>query len=294
MNEDLLKQANKELTKLTNLYNNTPVETFDGLSPDDMFRLLHIPLGEKNSVCKFADSIDNELLSGAYLVTDIKKLLQLIQERQPMELTKAGYLPSVVSKIMAELKMLEDDNRWYQEKKQKVVKETNFHYLALLHLFIQKFGLVRKQKNVLTLTKTAEKFVSTESLYELYCYILTKFAYTFNWGYSDGYPEAWIIQQSWLYSVLLLQKYGGKPTNMDFYEDKFFKAFPQVTEEFQDESYSTKEDRTGICYETRMFRRFLRRFGLITIDPEDMYYRIQNVTKTPLVDKLFHWQAIPL
>jgi hypothetical protein len=43
----------------------------------------------------------------------------------------------------------------------------------------------------------------------------------FNWGYRDGYPEAPIVQHSFLYTLFLLGSFGDAERPQRFYEDRF-------------------------------------------------------------------------
>ncbi|MDD3927800.1 MAG: hypothetical protein PHT33_14200 [bacterium] len=51
------------------------------------------------------------------------------------------------------------------------------------------------------------------------------YAQKFNWDYLDWYPELFFMQQSFLYTLYLLHKFGGEWRANAFYEDALLKAF---------------------------------------------------------------------
>ena len=288
-----LQELNDELQALANIKNQTPVEEFDGLSPTDMVRLLYKPIDDKDSIVRLNTNIQNEQLSSAKFVHDILKYLTLIKEQQPLQLTKQGYLPPALCHTLAELKMLEHDNWWYEDKKQKVVKEVNFYYIGLLNMLPLQFGLVRKRNNSLTLTKIGESFLLGKPLIELYNYLLVYYVKKFNWGYSDLYPDAPLIQQGILFMIHIIQKYGNEFRNKSFYFEKFQQAFPSVLRDFEESNgYSTPEERFGNCIHARVFERFLKRFGLIETEPTADKAWVTNLKKQPLIDDLFIWNDV--
>jgi len=277
------------------IYNGTPLESLDGLSPNEMSRLLYKPIDESNSICSLSTNISNELVQDARFVNDMRTFLTLLHEQASIKLTQSGYLPPALCRTLAELGALDYENWWYEHKKRKVVRETDFHHIHLLHVAAILFGLVKKRRNTLTLTKKGNTLLINNRHIHFYNHILKQYIHTLNWGYPDGYPSASIVQQSVLFSVHLVQKYGEKPHDKAFYATKFVQAFPASIREFPTTSYSTPEEQLMTCYSLRVFERFLNRFGLIrtpkskikSIEPDLRFLR-----KTPLIDALFIWKDI--
>ena len=276
-------------------YNSSPLKGFYGLSPNDMNSLLHQGINKPDSVCVINQTIDNDILKSATFFSDMRLLLNLIYEQKSIALTATGCLPPKICTILAEAEALGEDLWWYKHKKSKLVTESNFHYIHLLHLCIKSFGLARKEKKRILLTKRGESLLLDPEHIKLYSWIIEAYMTKFNWAYSDSYPKAYIIQQGILFSVYLLQKYGNEDRRIEFYTDKFLEAFPATIGEFTDSPYHSATKQMINCYDCRVFKRFLNRFGLITLtktqdDPKRM--PTHTIAKTPLLDQLFSWQNI--
>ncbi len=287
-NIKFMQNMNNQFQGLTNIYNNSPVKEFENLAPVDMHRLLQEPINTNNAICKLNINIENNELDEACFFQDIRRYLFILQELQPIKLTSTGALPSSICKSLANMKMLEGDNWWYAKQKQTIVRESNFYYLGLLNSLPTLFGLTKKVNNKLSLTKKGINLLADQKLINLYIAILEKYFVKFNWGFSDGYSEASIIQAGSLFSIYLVQKYGGVSRNVEFYSSKFLKAFPTTIDEFTQNTYSTPEAIMKRCYSLRVFSRFLLRFGLIKPESVDST-EIKLLTKTSLIEKLFIW-----
>ncbi|MGA2956202.1 MAG: hypothetical protein ABSF48_10830, partial [Thermodesulfobacteriota bacterium] len=55
-------------------------------------------------------------------------------------------------------------------------------------------------------------------------------AYTlkFNWAYRDGYPQMGIVQNSFLFTLFCLHRFGDETRSGEFYAELFLRAFPMV------------------------------------------------------------------
>ena len=109
----------------------------------------------------------------------------------------------------------------------------------------------------------------------------------FNWGYLDSYAGVDFIQQSFLFTLYLLQKYGGETRLTPFYTDIFMKAFPQLLDEVPKELYLSPSNIVQNAYVHRSLKHFGSFFGLITMQsaPSDNLRRQHEITKLPLLDQ---------
>ncbi len=115
----------------------------------------------------------------------------------------------------------------------------------------------------------------------------------FNWGYSDGYPESWIIQGSFGFTIFLVQKYGNDARSIEFYSDKFLRAFPSAIQDHYGNIAFSAENMFQHCYYLRVFKRFLKRFGLVNLnDKGDLLSRKTTITKSKLVDEVINWKSL--
>lgn len=86
--------------------------------------------------------------------------------------------------------------------------------------------LIEKQKFKLT-RRGHELLVGGFSERDFY-HLLQTFAAKFNWGFQDRYPQFWIIQGSWLFSLFILHKKAESFTENVIIARDFIKAFPEI------------------------------------------------------------------
>ena len=122
----------------------------------------------------------------------------------------------------------------------------------------------------------------------IYYTLFRAYATQFNWGYRDRYPEAGIVQQSFLFTLFLLCSFGQTLRPQSFYEDKFLTAFPMVVELFSEETYRTADACARQCYSLRALERFAALFGLLELTPEGegSSWSRYSVRKSALLDRL--------
>ena len=111
----------------------------------------------------------------------------------------------------------------------------------------------------------------------------------FNWGYLDGYGDTPFIQQSFLFSMYLLQLHGDNWKPFLIYQDDFLQAFPMVINEIEPSPYSSAEDDIRACYGIRVLERFLHFMGLASVEKisgdKPFPYKYQ-IRKLPLLDEV--------
>ena len=171
------------------------------------------------------------------------------------------------------------------------MKEKDSFYTHIINVFTKLSGLTRIEYGKIMTTKKCMKYLKSKSFSDFYRYLFSTYIRKFNWAYNDFYPETWIIQGGFGFSIFLVQKYGDKPREVKFYADKYLRAFPSVMRDFPDEEYSTGEREFQRCYYLRVFERFLKRFGLIEIEEKGVYpSRTHIIKKKELIDQLIKWK----
>jgi hypothetical protein len=176
----------------------------------------------------------------------------------------------------------------------KINSEDDFGDLHATRIILEIAGLLRKTKGRFFLTKKYQQIVGKKGLAGLYPVIFKTCCSKFNWGYRDGYDDIPFIQQSFLFSLYLLQLHGDKWKPFQIYEDYFLQAFPMVINEIEPSPYSSAEDDIRACYRIRVLERFLHFMGLASIEkipgdkPFPTKYRIK---KLPLLDKVVRFSV---
>ena len=126
----------------------------------------------------------------------------------------------------------------------------------------------------------------------IYPRLFRAFVQRYNWAYADGYADLPFIQQSFLFTLYLLQRFGGESRPHTFYEDAYLQAFPMLMDEVEARPYSTPETQLRNCYTLRTLERFAGFLGLAEMEKisKGLLARDFRVTKKPLLEQMlcFH------
>lgn len=272
----------------TNYY---PLDDFEGFTPNEMDGLLRTPFDESKSPLILNRDIDDCLVTQVEFYNHITQYLDMLRERQPLKLTQKGNLPRKFCREISEHDIFEDTIFGAFLKNNPPVKEDDNKYVHIINLFTRLVGFTRKKHGTLSLTNKYEKYLETKSKSEIYQYMFSTYATKFNWAYSDLYPDGWIIQAGFGFSIFLVQKYGDEPREMKFYSDKYLRAFPNAMKVFPGAKVFTDEKAFQDCYYIRVFERFMKRFGLIEIiEDDDFLSGNHTIVKKELIDQAIGWK----
>lgn len=254
--------------------NNQPIDDFEGYSPTEMQVILYDFFNPKCPVQ--IQELKHRDYSNIPLLNQVKFLLKIIQENGELKLTKKGNLPTKVVADIYNQGYLKED--FIESGISKLYKEEQVQTITLTRILLELSDLVKKRKNVLSLTEKGKKMIGNNHL--LFQHIFEIFSRKFNWAYFDGYENEEVGQIGFGFTILLLNKYGKKKRNVYFYAKKYIKAF-----DFKNDSNSDFIDNLPNAYSIRTFDRFLVYLGLIKID-EKIFGEIRNVETTKLFEKL--------
>ena len=275
-----LEEVQSFVRNLNEQRNRTPVDDFHGLSPQHMHRLLHFPF-ESPELVTFSPCVDTP--PAAPIMTAFNLLAEAIGD-QGLKATATGNLPlklvrEAAAAIMGEEKCAE------HPRLGSIRTETDFWDLHVTRLVAQLSGLIRKYKGKFILSRDCRALLKSHGAEGVYPRLLRTFAEQFNWAYRDGYPDIGFIQQSFLFTLYLLECYGDEWRPTAFYEDAFLRAFPKLVEQVEPVSYSTPENTVRNCYSWRCLHGFAGFLGLIEIKWESrgMFERRFKLSKTPLL-----------
>lgn len=280
-----LEEAQALLDKIVHQKNTAPLDDFHGLSSEQMYRFLHFPFCSPGLV-HFATP------HGSDLSAPVLKLLSLLLEaigNGGLKATAKGNLPRKFCTEAALAYFSEKDSPTDRNLRLLNRNEENFYDLHCLRLLAGLSGILRKYKGKFIIGTSYRKELDKHGPAAVYLDLLQAYCSQFNWGYGDGYIDIHLVQQSFLFSLYLLSKYGEVARPHEFYEDIFLKAFPDVLNEVQDRPYQTAEEQLRNIYSLRTFRRCFSFFGLAELLPSNSPIgRLDHydVRKTPLLDKV--------
>ena len=268
-----------------NQLNQRALGEFCGLSPEQMAHFLYTPFDSPETVCF---STDVALIRDTEIMRVFIPLIEAIGE-SGLKTTAKGNLPLKFCKAMAEqLRQADDEEGGFNRLLRfgGISSEVDLEVLHCTRLVAQIAGLIRKYRGKFVLTRKCQKMLVLEDYGNIYLELFKAYTTKFNWGYRDGYPEAGIVQHSFLYTLFLLALFGNIQQPQQFYEDKFLAAFPMALDMFPESSYSTAEDDARHCYFLRSIDRFAVFFGLaeLNVKSRKLYREKYLVRKSALLD----------
>jgi len=263
-----------------------PIDDFEGFSSFEMDGLLYYTYDEEKSPLRLNLNLSESEFLQLKFYAHMNEYIGMLKDFQPLKLTKLGNLPRKFCRDLYD-SGVKDKDLWAR-RGHPINQERDSTYIHALSLLVKDIGLTKKRVGKLTLTLKGEKHLNKEDHPILFQEMFRQFTRRFNWGYNDGYPESWIIQGGFAFSIFLLQRYGDVARPPEFYSEKFLKAFPMAVKEFKD-SYVTREEHFARAYTLRTFKRFLEWFGLVKTSEDEHSLTVLTVKKKPLVDKIFEW-----
>jgi hypothetical protein len=214
-----------------------------------------------------------------------KALVEAIGE-SGLKPTAKGNLPLKFCKALAQ-ELPEDDEDRSLLRYRGIRSEVDFEELHCTRLVAELAGLVRKYRGKFVLTRKCRDMLAKQDNGRLYFELFKAYTTKFYWPYRDGYPEADIVQNSFLYTLFLLTSFGDTERSQQFYEKKFVTAFPMALEAFPETSYSSTDEQARRVYFLRALDRFASFFGLAELisESEELYPPRYVVRQTALLDR---------
>ena len=278
-----LEEAQAELNRFMHTKNYSPVAEFHGLSPAQMHRFLHFPF-DSPELARFADTIDPPVDA------PVMKLFSLLVDGvgdKGLKPTATGNLPLKFCREAA-LAYWGEEEYARHTRYGKIRSETNFFDMHCLRLVAGLAGLVRKYKGRFIVTRKCRKKIASHGIGAIYPDLFTAYVQKFNWAYRDRYEEIGFIQQSFLFTLYILHKYGDQTRVHTFYGDIFVKAYPQLLDQVPETPYFSAEQTVRSAYSHRALNKFASFFGLIEFvsTSDDILNSRYEVRKLPLLDQV--------
>lgn len=283
-----IEELNAELDRIMRFRNTAPLDEFSGLSSEQMSRFLYFPF-ESSNLIEFSPDIKS--FPESPFIRLFSFLIRHCHESNGLKETAKGNLPRNFCRDAA-LEYYGEEEYREQLKYFRIMTEADFMELCTVRIVAGMAGFISRAKGKFRLTRkgrdVTEKGMDGKTFLEL----LKAYAREFNWGFNDGYPELNIVQNSFLYNLYLIKKYGDIYRPCSFYEDLFVKAFPNAINELPETPFSSKEERVRRCYTVRCLERFICFWGLAEGKLPHKVYADKNLElkKTLLLDELvrFH------
>jgi hypothetical protein len=262
-----LDELNKIAASVTNKYNQSPNPVFEGLSPHQMYLLLHKPFSPE-CIVRFKTSTEAEIIALSPVIRVSLLIINAIRAENGLKLTSGGKLPRKIVNEIYNLNIYTEKNRTHSYK--RVFNELDYLPSAITNALVKLSGGVITRKNKLRLTRAGKKIAEDPGL--LFQTLFTTFATYFNKRYLDRYESDNIGNLGTLYTIYLLSLFGSERREATFYAQLYFKAFPALINEINFYPFSTPEKTAYDCYIYRTFDKGLLLFGLVEIEYEGKDY----------------------
>jgi hypothetical protein len=240
-----------------------------------------------NSPLGFQESIEDSTLDCIPFFWLTEEFLKIVSREKSIKLTPLGALPRKVLHELYDHKFITEDliEAGFSKlsREQDSVAMTSVHQSALLT------GLIKKTKGKLSLTRDGKNHLSPDERSNLFIRIFSIFTNSFEWASTDGYPPRDVGQRGWAFTVYLLDKYGSDDHSVEFYGDKYLKAFPKSSALFTPAPWGMPQDHFVSCYHVRSFTRFLEWFGFVTVESTHGVHNahLDIVKRTKVFGKVF-------
>jgi len=247
-----LDEANAFLRQHMQQRNNATIDDFHGLSSEQMHRFLHFPF-ESPDLASFSPSLDSTAQAP---ILSLFYLLASAIGADGLKPTATGNLPRNVCREAAKTYWGAEEYL-RQSRYGEMRSETEFRELHTTGLVAELAGLIRKYKGKFILSKECRKLLAEQGPAGVYPRLFRAYVVDYNWAFQDHLEEIPLFQQSFLFSLYLLSRYGGEWQTSTFYEDGFLRAFPRLLDQVQPfGSYYSPEKVVRLSYSSRCLEKF--------------------------------------
>jgi hypothetical protein len=252
--------------------NRTPLEDFDGFTPEEMYHMIYYPFSEQCPV-KLRNAIDLNILKQCPIFNIALDLLHCINQQDGLKLTPKGNLQQKVMRELYNKRYLLDE--LIESGISNIRTEQDWMTLHIVKIVLKYAGIVRQLKGRLLLVKKWKKKLESNEYCDIYTQFFKYYTTEFNWAYADGYENEETGQVGFLFLLYLVNKYGQDFRDIHFYTEKYFMAFPMLTIEDRTFNDNNRYNDGETAINIRFFERFAERFGLIEIskNTEKSYFQ---------------------
>jgi hypothetical protein len=266
--------------------NSSRDDDFCGLSLTEMRGLLCFPFGE-GSPLSIRRDIDDSTLDRIPFFRLVEETLRIIDRDGFIPLTEYGDLPSEALVELHSHKFIVDP--YLDNATASLCQEENSKIFLTLHCVLAHINLVSNRNGGLVLTAVGQQLIRNKLRLQLFEILLAAYTLRFHWAWNDRCPPFPVGQLGWGYSLYLLAKFGDRQRTIQFFADKYQKAFPTMLDILGLQPYDRPEYFFVTSYSARCFRRFFEWFGFVALEKPDPIVEpeTQVVTTTDLVNKVF-------
>lgn len=281
-----LEEVNDFLQAFTQQRNQTGHPDFQGLSSHQMHLLLNRPF-DAPDILEF--NAQPPGVEEAPIMRLFKMLAEAIGDAG-LKATAMGNLPQKFAREAA-LRYWGEDEYARRTRYGGINREEDFFDLHVARIVAEMAKLVRRIKGKFVLTATYRKVLKQGGLPSLYMTLFRCYVQEFNWAYRGRGDQHPFFQQSFAYTLYLLQQFGRTERPARFYEDRFIQAFPMLLDALQGAVLGAERE-MRIHYRYRVLADFAAFMGLANRRPlSDDLTPEYAITALPLVFELVEFRV---
>jgi hypothetical protein len=184
--------------------NQESLDDFHGLSPEQMYRMLHFPFVSP-ALVRFPEVQDASPTTP--IMSLVGQLIDAIGE-SGLKPTAKGNLPQ---KFCRDAALAYWGEEVYRENTRYggINREEDFIDLHVTRLVAELAGLIRKYKRKFILSRNCRTLLAQQCSAALHPQMFRAYTERFNWAYWDRYPDLRFIQTAFLFTLYLLTRYGA-------------------------------------------------------------------------------------
>lgn len=278
-----IAELQREVSRINERYNNTPDPEMAGLSPNQVFRLIHLPWDNENFAIRFNKELKIEDVHDSYFFRNTRALLNiLIELESEYTATVAGNLSRNVLKALFDRIILRESDRIFFNEYSYSFNESNAYTVSETRAVCEIANFVRKRGRRFLVAKKYRDLLLDENASKLYYLLFATFFRRFNIASRDGFSALYSIQSTIPFSFYVIKRFCNDFCSINDLEQKIF--LPAVRKEIINQSkvsWSIK----GL-FHTRIIEPLIS-FGLIEVVRSlgRSVFNVESIRKTELFDK---------
>ena len=186
------------------------------LSPNEIHELIYTPWEDPAFPLRFNKELTcSEIKDSVFFTNTITFLKTLLEMENVPTATAKGNLNRKIVKIVFDKLIIDEDDREFTLKYNKVLNETNVFPLHIIRTVCESADLVFRSRNRFLVSEELQHLLSEQRAGELYYLLFDSFFRKFNLGCLDRLAELGSIQQTIAYSIYRLGEIAdSSPFNM--------------------------------------------------------------------------------
>ena len=216
-----LEEANEVISGIVMEYNKKAQLETAGLSPEQVYRLLHSDWESNSSVLKLNNKLKHDDLAKVPIYHNARLFMEQAAIA-PIKATAAGNLNRAFVNLMMSNMIIDADYKDMVLRVNKVFNEEDVQPLHKLRVILSVSGIIRKRKGKFILSKKGKELLSDDAAGLLFAHIFKTFFRKFNLAYLDWLPPDPCLQDTIAYGFYVIYNLDDKWHAIDRLKDVFW------------------------------------------------------------------------